>query len=633
MLSFWRLSCLLVWSLLPCATALANGRLPGANELALDRTRPDHVVLRATFGMVESFDGGKRWSWTCEELIDTSGVIADPPLALAGDGSVVLLPPTGSALVSRNAGCSWERAQAVLSGNRGVDLTRDPSDPKRLLVLSSTLTGIDDKGFAIVRNALFETRDEARSWTLLSSLPSDFEAETVEVAPSDPRRIYVSGTASNDPRRGLLLRSEDGGGSWQTSSLMLPPGSGSLFVSAIHPADPDTLWVRVPARGDTIGILPAQLLVSVDKGQSFRQLAATQRAMFGFALSPDGRELAYGGPADGLFVGPADGSAPFRKVASLSVRCLRWTAEDALYVCGSEPADPFSLAVSRDRGLSFEPLYRMRDTCPQACAEETHAANSCRAAWSRVGPLIGASGASCELPWAALDAGAREPARAMPDASALPLPPLDAGLDAQLAPPSGADPGSGDGCSCGLLGGRGRTGSGAGEALVFVFALLLFRLPLRRSLLLSLLASSGCADASADPRTPTADASVYQGCPPEAAPFALGMEARGVAGRVHARLRAAMPAPPQRYRNDWTLEFFDAQGRLLSDVTVTRARPFMPLHGHDGNLQPTLRAVDSTTLEIEQLNLWMRGPWEVQLQVRSPSAGEDEMVFHVCIPE
>jgi MYXO-CTERM domain-containing protein len=157
--------------------------------------------------------------------------------------------------------------------------------------------------------------------------------------------------------------------------------------------------------------LPARLYVSVDKGQSFTQIAATQQGMFGFALSPDGSQLVYGGPGDGLFRGPSDGSGPFVKLGTIGVRCLRWPSEDALYACATEPRDPFSVAVSHDQGESFEPLYRMLETCPQACPEGTSFALSCEEAWSTTRPFITATGSMCAVPWAAPpepeDAGAR----------------------------------------------------------------------------------------------------------------------------------------------------------------------------------------------------------------------------------
>jgi photosystem II stability/assembly factor-like uncharacterized protein len=465
------------------ALAHANGRMPGANDVAFDNSDPQHLVARATFGVVQSFDRGTSWQWICEQAIDTSGVIADPPLGVVADGSLVLLPPSGGALVSRDRGCSWLSAPAPLVGHRGVDLTIDPGDAAHLLVLTSTIQGTDAQGFGVYANLAIETRDSAHSWSLLATLPEDFEAETLEVAPSDAQRIYVSGTASRNPRLGILLRSDDGGESWTQSSLELPAGTGSLLISAIDPNLADRLWLRVPARGDTIGILPARLYLSEDKGASFRMLANTRRGMFGFALSPDGTELAYGGPSDGLFVGPSDGSGAFEKVSDLGVRCLRWPAADALYVCGTEPKDAFTLGVSRDKGASFEALYRMLETCPQECAEETSFGALCPDAWSSTGPFIRASGAMCSVDWAvpAADAGAMDEQDAGPAELDAGLTEEDGGLtqsDAALLEDAGqARPGKDAGCACRLAG---KEGALPGLDLSMLLGLLVGRRWLRK---------------------------------------------------------------------------------------------------------------------------------------------------------
>ena len=126
----------------------------------------------------------------------------------------------------------------------------------------------------------------------------------------------------------------------------------------------------------------------------------------------------------------------------------------------------------------------------------------------------------------------------------------------------------------------------------------------------------------------------FEGCPDSVPPFALGMQARVVEGRIHAKLVTASPAPPMRYLNDWTVALTDADGEALEDVRIESARPFMPVHGHDGNLEPTLRAAsDPGTFSIADLNLFMRGPWEIQLRVHSDSAGDGYVVFDVCVAE
>ncbi|HEX6241148.1 MAG TPA: hypothetical protein VFZ61_09660 [Polyangiales bacterium] len=411
----------LVVSLAP-RQARANGRMPGANDVVFGALNADHLLLRATFGLLQTHDRGRGWQWICEQAIDISGVIADPPVGLTADGSLVLLPPTGGVLVSHDGGCSWSRDQAGPAARQGVDLTAHPSDAAQLFTLFSTVTSVDG-GVAVFENRILRTRDDARTWELVANLPSDFSAETLELAKSDPQRIYVSGVDSVDPRLGVLLVSRDGGAHFEKHTLALPAGSGSLLVSAIHPSDPERVWLRVPARGDTIGLLPARLYLTTDGGAQFRQIASTQRGMFGFALSPDGATLAYGGPADGLYVGPADGSGSFEKRGNQSIRCLRWHGSGALYACASEPTDPFSLGVSLDQGRSFSPLYRLATTCPSACAEGTQFASACRSAWSPVQTALAAPGLMCSEPWAArADAGM---APAEPDAGE-----RDAGFDA-----------------------------------------------------------------------------------------------------------------------------------------------------------------------------------------------------------
>jgi hypothetical protein len=379
------------------STGRANGRMPGATEMSAV-AGPDHLVVRATFGLIQTFDGGKTWRWICEQAIGVSGE-ADPPLTVTDNGALILVSPKGGLLVSRDRGCSWSAGPALLEGKKTVDLTRDPADAKRVLVIASTVASIDDKGLVTYENKVAETRDAAESWAELAPLPTDFSAETLEIAPSDPRRIYVSGTASNNPLLGVIARSEDGGTTWLRSELSLPQGSGSVFVGAIDPADADRLWIRVPARGDVFGFFPATLLVSADRGQTFTTVAATARAMFGFALSPDGKQLAYGGPFDGLFVGPAAG--PFTKVSNVGVRCLKW-GQRGLYACGSQPPDAFTIGLSPNADGAFEALYDARTTCPMTCEAGSPFQTACEMPWAAIGRAIGAP-ASCDVPWA--DAG------------------------------------------------------------------------------------------------------------------------------------------------------------------------------------------------------------------------------------
>lgn len=127
----------------------------------------------------------------------------------------------------------------------------------------------------------------------------------------------------------------------------------------------------------------------------------------------------------------------------------------------------------------------------------------------------------------------------------------------------------------------------------------------------------------------------FVGCPDDIPAFELGAQTAGSRGRINVVLREASAVPPVRYFNDWTLEVTDADGAPLEDVEVVRARAYMRVHNHYGTPDPkVVQHEDEPALfDFERLNLFMRGPWEVQLTLRSESAGEDDVVVNVCVDE
>ena len=393
--------------------AHANGRIPGATGLAIHPRDDRQMLLGLSFGLALTRDGGASWTWMCEQQIEGNGSDIDPSIVMTDNGSLVVLSLTnGGVLVSRDDGCSFERAMGPLQGNRGVDLTLDPSQPGRVLALMSTIVEVLEGGVPRYRNLLAHSLDHGGSWTILAELPDDMLAETIELAPSEPTRIYISGTANADPLQGIVMRSDDGGQTWKRSSVRLPKGSGSLFISGIHPTDPDRLWFRVPGRGDFFGIIQARLWLSTDAATSFHPVAETSAGMLGFALSPDGESIAFGGPLDGLFVAPADASAEPTKVSDLQVHCLRWHSS-GLYACGAEPTDPYSLGYAADPTQAFVPLWHRANMCMGACAAPSPLAMHCQQPWETIAPLVGAESEVCEasppLPDAGVDAGSSQP--------------------------------------------------------------------------------------------------------------------------------------------------------------------------------------------------------------------------------
>jgi hypothetical protein len=162
-----------------------------------------------------------------------------------------------------------------------------------------------------------------------------------------------------------------------------------------------------------------------------------------------------------------------------------------------------------------------------------------------------------------------------------------------------------------------------------------------RCLVASAIGLTGCKEDPSKPDDhahdggPHEDAAEFEGCPESTPVFELGMSSAGDEGRITAVLRDASAVPPVRYFNDWALEFVDADGAPLEDVEVLRARAYMRVHNHFGTPDPTVvqREDEPAVFDFTRINLFMRGPWEVQLTLRSEAAGEDDVVVNVCVDE
>jgi hypothetical protein len=390
------------------AIAHANGRMPAATALAIHPTDERQMLLGLTYGLALTRDGGASWSWMCEQQIEGNGGTLDPAVVVTGDGTLVVLSLTnGGVLVSRDDGCTFERTMTgVAHAQRGTDLTLDPSRSGRVLALMSTVIDSADKGALRYHNIIAHSLDHARSWELLAELSDDMQPLTIEVAASDPNRVYVTATSTTDRLQGIVERSDDGGLSWKRNTVRLPQGTGTMFISAIHPTDPDRLWVRVPGYGDVFGVLPARLWLSTDAGASFEQVSDTQGGMLGFALSPDGNQIVYGGPLDGMYVAPADASAAPAKVSDMPVSCLRWRST-GLFACALESGNPFSLGVAQGPTQDFSSLWQRAETCRPTCAPPSPLESKCQMPWEQLAPTIGAETAVCDVSTSIADAGVR----------------------------------------------------------------------------------------------------------------------------------------------------------------------------------------------------------------------------------
>jgi hypothetical protein len=358
--------CVVAGCALFSAPALANGRYPAADMLVADPGDPSHLVLRATFGTLVSRNAGQSWSWVCEEAIGYTG---DPALTVLAGGRM-LHAFLGSITLSSEDACSYELLSFDAEGRAAVDVTLDAADPAHAWVLAT--------GFMGRRQA--SVLDASASGTSLAAAVEDFVPGTLEVARSRPERIYVVGFDGSF--QSTLLVSDDRGQSFVPRPIT-PYAALPMYLSAIDPNDPDTLYVRVDDGNSD------HLLVSRDGGRLFTDVLTVATDMLGFALSPDGALVAAGGPGDGLYVASTSDLQFTRAAQIQSIRCLTWT-ERGLFACAQESLDQWTLALSSDLGQSFVPLWHVQDLEPLRCASGSPVDAACQRTWLEIASRIGA---------------------------------------------------------------------------------------------------------------------------------------------------------------------------------------------------------------------------------------------------
>jgi photosystem II stability/assembly factor-like uncharacterized protein len=385
------------WLLLFAALAvvkptLANGRFPSASQLIAHPRDPARLVLRTTYGLLFSKDAGAHWDWVCERAVGYGG-IEDPSLAVTSNGTVLAGLFAGLS-TSLDEGCTWERDDGLPAVVVDLALRVSPEGPPgtldRVYAITGKYAGKGDSG-SLFQSELFvsthsaETADGGGTWSRRASLDPTLLLESVEVAPSDPKRVYLTAVRGDTMRKGYLLVSNDDGRNWLERPIPLESSERAPFIAGVDPTRSDRVYLR------TSGPEKNRLLVTEDAGKTVRTLFAGG-PLLGFALSERGDRVYVGGLTDGLRVA----SVPeyhFEQRWAMPVQCLA-VIGSALWAC-SAPRAGFELGISTDDGASFEPrltLTGMRG--PLSCASPTSSMSKCSVEWDKLQADFGAPRAS-----------------------------------------------------------------------------------------------------------------------------------------------------------------------------------------------------------------------------------------------
>jgi hypothetical protein len=178
------------------------------------------------------------------------------------------------------------------------------------------------------------------------------------------------------------MRSDDGGLTFTSADIPETQEHRLAYIAAIHPTDPDRVYLRVFDTPSTA------ILMTSDGGRTFQKIMTGTEQLLGFAISPDGTQMAVGGPSDGIWIGSADGTNLARR-SDVAATCLTW-AKDALYACADYKMSGFSIGRSIDSGATFEGLFRYDTLCGRAACGGDNTA-LCAEQWDLIAPAIGAT--------------------------------------------------------------------------------------------------------------------------------------------------------------------------------------------------------------------------------------------------
>jgi MYXO-CTERM domain-containing protein len=223
---------------------LANGRPPQTMGVHFRPGHPDEILLAATFGALFSTDGGDTWRWFCETAVGYGGTF-DPDYAVSEGGTVFATTFDGVQIMSD--GCTFATSPTFGESFAGVVA----EGPDGRVFLAMNYPGNELNVPPIPPDyKLYRSDNDGASWDAGTTVGTGGETwQSLEIAPSDPDRIYLTGyRLDKDAEKvRLLFRSDNGGTSYAPLSVgaFELTGRSDLKIAAISPLDPDRVLARV----------------------------------------------------------------------------------------------------------------------------------------------------------------------------------------------------------------------------------------------------------------------------------------------------------------------------------------------------------------------------------------------------
>jgi hypothetical protein len=394
--------------------AHANGRPPATSAIYVRPGDPHALYVASTFGLLISLDDGCTVRWICEADLGYGGRW-DPAYAIAGDGTIYATTYTGLR-ISRDNGCSFATATAERPAGDPGRIANRWIDALALGPDGAVWVGTSDTG---TPNDVFASTDGGATFASVGLASPTMFWKSLQVAPSDARRVYATGyeiavaTPGDPPRPPHLRRTDDAGAHWTELPLAdVRYGLSPIVLAvAVDPRDAGVVYLvsrgANPPTGD-------RLYRSADAGATFSEVLATVDPVHDVVvrdadtvLVATQREAGLGGAA---YVSADAGRRFTRLTNAPQLACLGLATDGSLYGCAAnwEP-DYMAIGRSTDGGATFHKVWRFAELAgPLACPDGTAERDVCdRTQWSSVQAQLAATGPTCGA--SATDAAPGEP--------------------------------------------------------------------------------------------------------------------------------------------------------------------------------------------------------------------------------
>jgi len=380
----------------------ANGRPPASSSIVFRQGNDNEVVAGLTFGLVFSHDGGKTWTWMCEGAIGYTGIY-DPRYAYTSSGA--LFATTFDGLKVARDGCAFN---ATTSGATFTSANAVGPDGAFYYAAAQTL----DTGKQLAADfKIYRSNDDGKTFPV-SAKPGDIKDtndwwQTLMVAPSDPKRVYVTGynymsatPGGEQVRTQLLFRSVDGGASWSpmmTTGLTPMTSKSVIELVGIASDDPTHLYARVKDVDLTSG---EAIYVSTNAGDSWTLINRKDGLIPGFvvrtALNANHKhDLIVGTQIYGAEISHDDGLTWTALVNPPHIGCLAENAAGEIWACtqnygnGQIPNDGAGIMKTTDLATWTKVLHYQDLTEAVTCGAGTLQHDMCATMWCAVCDQLG----------------------------------------------------------------------------------------------------------------------------------------------------------------------------------------------------------------------------------------------------